>query len=332
MKKVVVIGGGTGTFTVLTGLKKYPLDLSAIVTVADSGGSTGRLRDEFGYLPVGDFRMVLSALAEANNEHENLLRELFLYRFNKGEKGLKGHNFGNLFLVAMTEILGSEEDAFEFASSVLRVKGKVLPITNKDVHLVAKYEDGKVIEGETNIDTPSKKHDGRQKILNIKVKPKARISIKAKKEIKDADLIVLGPGDLYTSLLANIVVGGVPEAIKNSKAKFIYIVNLMTRYGQTHSFTAVDHIREIKKYVGRYPDFVFINSSPLPKSILKKYGRENDFPVKDDLTGNHDFKIVKGDFLAKNEIKKPTGDTLKRSFIRHDSEKLAKKIFEIVKV
>jgi uncharacterized cofD-like protein len=322
MKKIVVIGGGTGTYTVLSGLKKYTgedLGISAVVTVSDSGGSTGRLRDEFGYLPVGDFRMALVALSDTH-----ILRDLFLYRFNKGT-GLNGHNFGNLFLTALTEVLGCEEKARVAASEILAVKGKVLPITLENVTLLARYEDGKVLEGESTIDEPPPTHDGTQRIKNLWLEPEPSISEKAKEEILGADLIVIGPGDLYTSILSNIVVSGAKEAVRDSNAKVIYVVNLMTKYGQTHSFTAMDHVSEIKSYIDRKPDYVLFNTTPLPEDILDKYAKENDYPVKDDLG---DTGVFRGDFLAEEEVSKPTGDVLKRSLIRHDSDKLARVIIE----
>ena len=190
MKKqnVVVIGGGTGTHVVLRGLKKFKnlLNISAVVTMADSGGSTGRLRDEFGYLPVGDVRMALTALARDVDQHEELLRELFLYRFDKGE-GLSGHNFGNLLLVALTDILGSEEEAIKSAAKVLRVQGQVVPVTNEKVDLVALYDDGVEVIGEHKIDQVQDSHSGR-KIDKLSITPSASISTSAKKVIEEADL------------------------------------------------------------------------------------------------------------------------------------------------
>ncbi|OGC45880.1 hypothetical protein A2V49_04175 [candidate division WWE3 bacterium RBG_19FT_COMBO_34_6] len=328
MHKVVVIGGGTGTYTVLSGLKKKNLDLTSIVTVADSGGSTGRLRDEFGYLPLGGFRMALVALADANGD-SNILRDLFSYRFDKGT-GLIGHNFGNLLLTALSDILGNEEKAFEYASKILRVKGKVVPITNKDITLIAEYENGEIIIGETHIDEPHSKHDGTQKIKLLRGQPKATISKKAKDAIKEADLIVVGPGDLYTSILANFVVSGVSQAVKDSKAKFVHVVNLMNRYGHTHNFKASDYIDEITRYVGRLPDFVLINNSKLPRNILKRYEEEKGYPVKDNLTSKSKFKIIRKNLLAPECIKKVSGDAVRRSLIRHDSDKLAKEIEKIL--
>ena len=201
MKKqnVVVIGGGTGTHTVLRGLKQYQkqLNVSAVVTMADSGGSTGRLRDEFGYLPVGDVRMALVALASDVDEQEELLRKLFLYRFDKGD-GLSGHNFGNLLLVALTDILGSEEAAIRAAARVLRVRGTVVPVTTEKVDLVATYDDGTQVIGEHNIDEPTTKR-AQYKITELSITPQASISEAAESTILDADLIVLGPGDLVVA-------------------------------------------------------------------------------------------------------------------------------------
>jgi len=237
--------------------------------MADSGGSTGRLRDEFGYLPVGDVRMALAALASDVDEHEELLRELFLYRFDKGD-GLSGHNFGNLLLVALTDILGSEEAAIRAAARVLRLRGKVVPVTTEKVDLVATYDDGVQVVGEHDIDEPTKDR-AKHMITKLAVTPSATISEAAEAAILDADLIVLGPGDLYTSVLANCVVEGVPEALRNSPAKIIYVCNLMTKLGQTASKGVVEHVREITSYVGRTPDFVFVNSGAFGEDLLKKY-------------------------------------------------------------
>jgi len=330
-KKVVVIGGGTGTYTVLSGLKKYPpdvIDLAAVVTVADSGGSTGRLRDEFGYLPVGDFRMALVALAD-DRDTGHLLRNLFLHRFNKG-RGLEGHNFGNLFLVAMTDILGSEEAAIEFTSRVLRVRGKVVPVSRQNLTLVARYDNGTIIRGEASIDEPPQDHDGKQRITDLWLEPESIISPKAKQAILEADLIVLGPGDLYTSILANIVVADVASTIEQSKAKILYTVNLMTKYGQTHAFTTTNHLEEIVRYVGKSPHYVLINNIQLPEEIIKKYHEQHEFPVEDDLAKTKDFRIIRKDLLASEEVVRPSGDILKRSLIRHDSGKLAKAIMSLL--
>lgn len=329
MKKVVVIGGGTGSFTVLSGLKKFPLDLTAIVTVADSGGSTGRLRDEFGYLPPGDFRMALVALSQ-EAEDEQVLRRLFLYRFAQGEDGLKGHNFGNLFLTVLTDILGSEESALEYASKILRVKGRVLPVTTEDVCLMASYSDGSVLQGETYIDEPPLEHDNSQKITDLWLEPEAVCTPQVTQTLLTADLIILGPGDLYTSILANVIVKGVSQAIRKSSAKIAYIVNLMTKFGQTTGFTAKDHVDELAKYVGRYPDLVVVNDSPFPKEVLDLYAEEEEFPVVDNLQ-NDSYEVLREDIVADQLSEKSSSDKLKRSLIRHDSDKLAWELMKYLK-
>jgi len=326
VKNIVVIGGGTGTYTVLSGLKKYPpdfLDLTAIVTVADSGGSTGRLRDEFGYLTVGDFRQALVALAD-DSEGSAILRNLFLHRFSKGT-GLSGHNFGNLFLVAMTDIAGSEEAAIALAAKVLRVRGKVLPVSKEKLTLVARYEDGAVVRGEAHIDEPAEGHNGALRIGELSVEPTtAETTREVKDTLAQADCIVVGPGDLYTSTLAALVVPGVREALQASPARIVQIVNLMTKYGQTHGLSARAHVEEVARYIGRSPDAVLVNKTPLPGDVLSRYEAQQGFPVGDDLDGAQGaYTVMRGDFLAQEEIKKASGDVLKRSLIRHDSDKLA---------
>jgi len=328
MKKVVSIGGGTGSYTVLNGLKNKHLDLTAIVTCADSGGSTGKLRDEFGYLPVGDFRMALVALADANGG-DDVLRELFLYRFEKGS-GLTGHNFGNLLLTALSDMFKSEEKAFEYASKILRVRGKVLPITNEPVTLVAEYENGKVVLGEQHIDQPHKSHDGKLRISRLSIQPDIKIGKRAKNAILEADLIVLGPGDLYTSTIANLAVKGVSTSIKKSSAKVVFIMSLINKYGQTYGFKMDDYVEELKKYLGKYPDYVLVNTDKLPKSILKRYEEEKGYPPVDNLKYGKDYKLVRRKLLAGETIKRKTGDTVKRSLIRHDSEKLANVLTKLI--
>lgn len=330
-KSIVVIGGGTGTHTVLTGLKSYQkqADLSAILTMADSGGSTGRLRDEFGYLPVGDVRMALVALAREIDMHEELVRKLFLYRFEKGE-GLSGHSFGNLLLIALTDILGSEEAAIRAASRILNVEGTVIPVTTEKVQLVATYDDGSVVTGEHDIDEPLTERNG-HKITELGVTPKtAQISKSAEDAILNADLIVLGPGDLYTSVLANCVVGGVEATIGRSKAKIAYISNLMTKAGQTTDMNAGDHVREIARYTGSEPDVVFVNKSDFPEELLTRYASEGEYPV-DPTCDGVSSEVVLGDFSAKEEVVTEKGDHLKRSLIRHDSRKLAGALIDILR-
>jgi uncharacterized cofD-like protein len=328
-KHIAIIGGGTGTHTVLRGLKRYQkqVALSAIVTMADSGGSTGRLRDEFGYLPVGDVRMALAALASDIDEHEELLRELFLYRFDKGN-GLSGHNFGNLLLVALTDILGSEEAAIKAAARVLRVQGTVVPVTTQNVDLVATYADGVTVVGEHAIDEPTlDRYD--VPITHLAVTPSATISASAEAVLLEADLIVLGPGDLYTSVLANCVVDGVADAIRHSKAKVVYVCNLMTKVGQTSGMGVAEHVSEIAAYIKKAPDIVLVHTGGYPTELLAKYAKDREYPVIFNYEAT-DSRIIPGDMLASEMVKVASGDRLKRSFIRHDSRTLARKIMDIV--
>lgn len=326
---MVVIGGGTGTHTVLRGLKQYQkqLNVSAVVTMADSGGSTGRLRDEFGYLPVGDVRMALAALASDVDEHEELVRKLFLYRFDKGN-GLSGHNFGNLLLVALTDILGSEEAAIRAAARVLRVQGQVVPVTTENVDLVARYDDGVEVVGEHAIDEPPAERVP-YRIVDLSIKPQATISEAAESVLLNADLIVLVPGDLYTSVLANCVVDGVPAAIRNSPATVAYIGNLMTKRGQTSGMGVTGHVREIERYLGRVPDVVLVNTARIPHDLLTRYEQDGEFPVQFDYEAA-DTRIVPADLLATEAVQTARGDVLRRSLVRHDSRKVARKLLDLL--
>jgi len=328
-KKIVVVGGGTGTHTLLRGLKRYAdrLDITAIVTMADSGGSTGRLRDEFGQLPVGDARMALVALSADVDSHDELLRELFLYRFSRG-KGLNGHNFGNLLLTALTDILGSEVAAIDAASRILRVRGRVVPVTTDNVNLQATYDDGLVVVGEHEIDEPPEsRHTSR--ITKLSLTPSATINPVATTAITEADMIILGPGDLYTSILANCVVDGFVTALTNSKAKLVYICNLMSRLGQTVGMQASEHVAEISRYTKRMPDFVLINNSSFPDDLLARYAEEGNHPIENDCTGESGI-LVCSDLVSTEAVATIAGDTLKRSLIRHDSEKLASALLQII--
>jgi len=329
-KNIVVIGGGTGSFTILSGFSEFEnINIFAIVPSTDSGGSSGRLRDEFGYLPVGDVRQCLVAMAPTKEKGE-FIRELFMYRFDKGENGLKGHNFGNLFLTALTDILGDELKAIKAAQEILNIRGNVYPVSLEKCDLVAQYENGEVIIGESEIDEPKYPHDGRLRISNLFLKPNVTTYKDVEKAILQADAIVIGPGDLYTSILADIVVKGIPEALSRSKAKKFYVMNLVTKFGQTFGFTANDHILEFEKYSGVSPDYVFVNSNNLPPDILEKYRLQNDYPVKNDLQDKKN--VISEDFLAREEIKTSKGDIVKRSLIRHDGKKVAKKVLEVLQI
>ncbi len=267
-KHIVVIGGGTGTFTVLSALKKHPVRLTAIVSMADDGGSTGALRDQYGVLPPGDIRRALVALSESSGT----MRELFNYRFSGGELG--GHSFGNLFLSSLEKLTGSFADAVAEASRILNVGGDVVPVTLNNVRLYARLSDGTVIKGETNIDIPRVK--ARKPIQRVWLTPRARINPRAKKAIMSADLIVIGPGDLFTSIIPNLLVEGVAATIRRSPAKKVYIANLMTKFGETNGFFAKDFISAIEKYLGKNSlDYALFNKRKPSKSLLARYRREH---------------------------------------------------------
>jgi len=325
MKKIVVIGGGSGSSVVLNGLKQnLDFELSAIVVVTDSGGSTGRLRDEFGFLPVGDIRQCIAALADG--EYSEEIRKMLLYRFKKGE-GLRGHNLGNLILTAFEDIYDSPGQAIEMVTKMFCIGGKVIPVTEKQVDLVIEYEDGKVLIGEKTLDDPK---NGGQKIKKIKLSPNAPIYHQAKKAILDADVLIMGPGDLYASILPCTKTKGFKKAIKQSKAKIIYNVNLMTHYAQTHNMTAQCHIEAITKHIGRSPDFVIINKEPIPTKILNYYKAHKEFPVQDNVKENSKFKIYREKLTSNILINQKDNDTVPRSILRHDSQKLAKVIAKII--
>lgn len=327
-KKVVVVGGGTGTHTVLRGLRQYTdqLELAAVVSMADSGGSTGRLRDEFGYLPVGDVRNALTALAAEGDAHDTLLRQLFEYRFDRGE-GLSGHNFGNLLLTALTDILGSEAAAIAAAGQILRVNGRVIPVTADNVQLCARYDDGVCVVGESAIDEPTSCRFARR-ITELSLTPAARLSAAAAEALTSADVIVFGPGDLYTSVLANCVVDGFKEAVADSRAKLIYVCNLMTKRGQTTGYTAADHVAEVERYIGRPPHVMVAHAGEYPSELLERYAVEEEYPIS--LASTVSVDVHAAPLLAEEEVVLPSGDRLRRSLIRHDSHRLAAAILAAV--
>lgn len=328
LPNIVVIGGGTGTFTVLSGLKKYPLDLTAIISMTDSGGSNRVIRDEFGLLPTSDIRQCITALA-GENQHD-LLRKLFTYRYETGT-GISGMTFGNLFMAALTNILDSQEKAIEETCRLLNVRGQIIPVTLNNVHLIARYDHGKQVLGEHYIDEPDSE-TGHHKIVELTTIPDAHANPKAIQAILNADIIVLGPGDLYTSIICNLVIGGISQAIAKSKAKKVYVVNLMTRFGQTNDFTSKDHLETLEKYLSPAKvDVCLVNSkSDFPSSILKRYVEEQAHPVTNHLQSTPTLKVIHKDFVSNTIFTSPKSDKLKRSLIRHDSAKLAKAIYELI--
>lgn len=310
-KKIVVIGGGTGVFTVLTGLKKYFDNLTAVVTMADDGGSTGVLREEFGILPPGDIRRALVALASSDNRK---LAQLFNYRFLEGT-GLSGHSFGNLMITALERVTGNFEQAIVEAGRILNIQGRVLPVTLKKTLLCAKLENGQVIKGESNIDIP--KHDGRLKIDKVWLDPEAVINPAAQKAILAADAIIIGPGDLYTSLIPNLLARGMKQALRKTKGKKIYFVNLMTKFGETNGFRASDFVKVIEGHLGSdILNYVVINKTRPTAMRFRPYVKEKSEFVDPDT----------------DNIKGPTsiitGLIRKHGFVRHDPEKIA----EVIKI
>ena len=321
-KSYIVIGGGTGTFSVLSGLKKYTDNIGAVVSMADSGGSAKKERDEWGLLPSSDIRKSLLALADVSASDSLILRKLFQYRFAKGV-GVSGMTFGNLFLVALANIVKSQTKAIEMASELLRIRGRVLPVSLDHVDLVAEYMDSSKVIGEHNIDEPE--HNGRIRIKKLYTNPKAKIDPHTREAINGADIIVIGPGGFYTTVIANLVVDGVVEAISQSAAKKVFIMNLMTEYGQTFGFTARDFVLEIGKYLDlRNLDYILVNRTPIPEKILKRYIQSKASPVVNDLSGSWPFKVVSLDLLSSIIVKKEKGDILRRSLVRHDPEAIAR--------
>ncbi|GIW68438.1 MAG: hypothetical protein KatS3mg099_386 [Candidatus Parcubacteria bacterium] len=314
----------------LRGLKHAFADahISAIVPVSDSGGSTGRLRDAFGVLPVGDARAALVALAD--EEGEPLLRELFTHRFAAGE-GLAGHNLGNLLLLALTQRLGSEFAAIQAAGRILRVRGAVIPASREKADLVARYAGGAVVRGEALINEPRELPKG--PIEAVWLDPEVRAAPEATRAIEEADAIIIGPGDLYTSLIANLLVRGIPEALASSRGLFIAIGNLMTRRPETHAMSAAQHICEIARYARRAPDVVIQHAGALPKEALALYAHEEEFPVQDDLAEleKEGARVVRAD-VASVEVARPqAGDAVRRSLIRHSPEKVAAVVRELLR-
>lgn len=319
MKKVVVIGGGSGTYQVLTGLKKHPLEISAVISMSDSGGSTGRLRKELGILPPGDVRRAILALSDLPFAQKTL-EEVFNFRF-EGEGSLAGHSLGNILIAALTQITGSMDKAIEEAARILNVSGKVYPVTLDKSNLAAILEDGSKVFGETNIDMRNFKIG--TAIKKVYLSPKASVFKEAAKAIEEADLIVLGPGDLYTSLMATLLVEGVTDAIKASRGKLVYIVNLVTKRGETDNFKASNFVDIVQKYLGDASgklSYVLVNKElNLTKAKVGKWYRKfGSKPVPNNLTGEEGFKIIEGNYV----------DTT--TFFRHDSEKIAKTIFSLL--
>lgn len=317
MTRVVVIGGGTGNFAVLRGLKNYQVDLSAIVSMADDGGSTGILRDELGVLPPGDVRQCLVALSNSSS----LMRSLVNYRFENG--GLGGHSFGNLLLSALEKVTGSFEKAVEEMGRILFIKGKVIPVTTHQVRLKMILNNRKILEGEKEIYLSQEIDQGYKKIY---LEPFPEANPHAIEEIGRADFIILGPGGLHTSLIPNLLVEGVSQALLKSKAKKIYVGNLMNRKGQTTGYKTSHYIEEISRFLGEdIFDHILVNEQSPPDELLDVYAEEGTL-VENDLT---DKRVIAAPLLGTLHEGAKT-DLLKRNLIRHDPDKLAEELMKIV--
>lgn len=323
MKKVVTIGGGTGTFTVLSGLKHYPLELTAIVTMADDGGSTGRLRDEFGVLPPGDLRQCLVALSDV----DTVMRKLFNYRYQSGE--LMGHNFGNIFISTLEKVSGSLDKALDIIGDILNIRGRVVPVTLLPVHLITNLKNGKVLEGESALS--QYQLVSKFGIKKMFLRPKPRPNPKAIKALQEADLIIVGPGNLYGSLLPNFLVSGIGKALASSKARKVYVANLMNKHGHTDGFKVSDYVRLLEKEIGKPGvfDTIVYNTKRPAESLLRKYADEGD-PVSSE-TGFVDTsrELIGLDMLASDLAKQAKKDIVRRTLIRHDSDKLAKVLADL---
>ncbi len=309
--RVVVIGGGTGLATLLRGLKRYTCNITAIVTVADDGGSSGRLRTEMGILPPGDIRSCLVALADT----EPLMEKLFQYRY-KNLEGLAGHSFGNLFIATMTEITGDFEQAIKESSKVLAIRGQVLPSTLESVVLHAQMADGTEIAGESDI---TRAH---RRIKRVFLQPEnAPANSEAVEAIANADIVVLGPGSLYTSILPNLLVKGIAEALEATRALKLYVCNVMTQPGETDGYTASDHVKAIIDHVDRRViDYVLVNDEEVPAHLAEKYREQGAFAVEPDVA-----KIAQ---IGPQPI--PARLISETDLVRHDSRKLAGAVMRLI--
>lgn len=309
--KAVVIGGGTGLSTLLQGLKHYTTNLTAIVTVADDGGSSGRLREEFGMIPPGDIRNCLVALADT----QPLMQQLFQYRFAE-DSALHGHNFGNLFITAMTKITGDFERAIQASSKVLAIRGRVVPSTNMKVRLVAEHDDGSVTHGETRIS--SSESPIRRLYLDPTI---CHPTTEALEAIQQASAIILGPGSLYTSILPNLLVEQMVSAIVQSKALKVYVCNVMTQAHETSGYRASDHVRALVAHT--HPGILqvcVVNIKPVPQALLEKYREEGAFPVVADVDRIRELgcQVVAEDIISTD------------NYVRHDPDKVARLIIQLI--
>lgn len=324
-KKVVVIGGGTGTFTVLSGLKKYKYDLTAVVSMADSGGSTGQLRDEYGVLPPGDVRQCLVALSE----DDTVMRELFNYRYQDGT--FAGHSFGNIFISTLENITGSIEHGIEHAGRILNISGRVIPVTLTDTHVVTELKNGTILKNQYEL----REYQllSRFGVEHISMQPKAKANPAAIQAIRAADAIIVGPGNIYGSLIPNFLVSSIGKALIQSKAKKIYVANLMNKHGHTDNFDVIDCVHLLEKYIGgrNVFDIVLYNTKRPAASLLRRYAEEGEvLPTKVD--SKKYLGVCVGKNLLSDDIAEtPKVDLIRRTLIRHDVSKLARALDGILR-
>jgi uncharacterized cofD-like protein len=321
---IVVIGGGTGTFNVLSSLKAYTNRITALVNMADSGGSSGVLRDELGVLPPGDVRQCLVALSTAPEE----LRQLFNFRFPEGT--FQGHSFGNLFLSAVERMTNNFEDAVRMAGDVLHIKGRVVPITLTDCQLVLQISDKKIV-GESEIAYETSTTGGN---LALSLEPQAILTEAARDAILEAALVVLAPSDLYTSLAPALLVTGAAEALRETTAKVVLVSNLVNRPNHTSGFAVHDYAAEVERFAGaEILDYVLYNTDEPEAALLQRYALENEYPVVIDqaaLAQAH-YEAIGGAFLSRAEPQQNTQDHfIKRSLIRHDGEATAQALLQLL--
>ena len=317
MKRVVTIGGGTGSFNLLSGLKHYNLDITSVVTTFDSGGSTGVLRDEFGTLPGGDVRRAMIALAPEGDDQ--FLRELFQVRFESPDSGLHNHSFGNLLLLAAERVTKSRTEGIKELSKLLSLKGAVLPVSLDNANLCVFLADGREVRGEALIDQPD--HDGSVSITKAWLEPRARIHDAAKEAIKKADVIIFGPGDLYTSIIANTLVEGFVDALKKSNAKTMLITNIMSKWGETHDMQAHQYVETLLSYLDRDTiDAVLVNERAISKDMEKRYLAQHKEMVQVDEGALQKYTntIITDNFMSEADI------------ARHNPEKTAKAVYEYI--
>ncbi|MFC1807132.1 uridine diphosphate-N-acetylglucosamine-binding protein YvcK [Candidatus Omnitrophota bacterium] len=320
--KIVAIGGGTGLSTLLQGLKQYTSNITAIVTVADDGGSSGQLRRDFDVLPPGDIRSCLVALADT----EPLMSDLFQYRFD-GNTAFAGHSFGNIFILAMSKVIEDFEEAVKQSSKILAIRGQVVPSTLKKVRLVAELEDGTTTCGESEIT----KRENPSSIKRLSLEPPDCEPTKSALDaINEADVIILGPGSLYTSIIPNLLIGSMAEAINNSNAIKIYACNIMTQHGETDSYKASTHLDAILNQTKlNKVDYCIVDNSNIPKELQESYADENSVKVEADLDG---IKNVGATPIEDNLIRitKLKGD--EKEVIRHNARRLAKSMIDIISI